>query len=136
MSAGYSGTPLMKKLGIKEGYKICIINGPENYWELIGSLPSAVEIVNPYTENIDFLHLFSKSKDEYEQLIYAFKHQINQKGMIWISWPKKSSKVQTDINEEWIRHIATNNELVDVKVCAIDETWSGLKLVIPLKYRV
>jgi bifunctional DNA-binding transcriptional regulator/antitoxin component of YhaV-PrlF toxin-antitoxin module len=136
MSAGYSGTPLMKKLGIKEGYKICIINGPENYWELIGSLPSAVEIVDPYTENIDFLHIFSKSKDEYEQLIHAFKQQINQKGMIWISWPKKSSKVPTDINEDWIRHIAINNELVDVKVCAIDETWSGLKLVIPLKYRV
>ncbi|QGQ95464.1 DUF3052 domain-containing protein [Paenibacillus psychroresistens] len=135
MNAGYSGTPLIKKLGIKEGYKICVINGPDNYWELLGSLPSGVEKVNPNTENIDFLHVFLTTLEEYEWHIQILKTRIDQKGMIWISWPKKSSELKTDLNENLIRSIAIKNQLVDVKVSAMDEIWSAIKLVIPVKFR-
>ncbi|MCD9021892.1 hypothetical protein [Cohnella silvisoli] len=135
MSAGYSGTPLVKKLGIKEGNIICIINEPANYWELLGDLPFAIERVEPNVDHIDFIHIFVTSKTECEALIIAAKNQMSKSGMIWVSWPKKSSKVPTDVNEDLIRHIAIENHLVDVKVCAVDDTWSGLKLVIPLKYR-
>ncbi|MFD0675915.1 MULTISPECIES: hypothetical protein [unclassified Paenibacillus] len=135
MNAGYSGTPLIKKLGIKEGCTICVVNEPNNYWELLGTLPSTIEKVEQTEEQIDFIHIFVKSKSEYEKHL-EIKSQMKQNGMLWISWPKKSSKIPTDINEDVIRNTALNNELVDVKVCAVDETWSALKLVIPIKHRI
>lgn len=128
MPAGYSGTPLIKKLGIKEGFKIKLINKPSDYFTLLGELPSG--IVRNSRDNFDFVHLFVKEKKEMKSELKKLIKEIARDGMIWISWPKKSSKVPTDITEDTIREVALPMGLVDIKVCAVDDTWSGLKLVI------
>ena len=133
--SGYSGTPLAKKLGIKEGFKISIINPPEYYFKLFTDLPITIKIVRDPKQKKDFIHYFVKEEIQLLKDIYLLKNQIEQNGMIWISWPKKASKVATDITEDVIRAIALKNGLVDIKVCAVDEIWSGLKLVIPVKQR-
>jgi hypothetical protein len=133
-TAGYSGTPLAKKLGIKEGSTISLFHQPGYYFELFTDFPENVEVVNKLL-NVDLVHYFTKDKEQLERDISTLKNQIKSNGMIWISWPKKSSKVKTDITEDLVRSIALKNGLVDVKVCAVDETWSGLKLVIPVKDR-
>ncbi|WP_373232136.1 hypothetical protein [Cohnella sp.] len=136
MSVGYSGTPLVKKLGIKEGSRVLFINEPINYFTLLGEIPTVEKMNRNLSSNdIDFVHLFSKSQDELFSLLKEFKGKINDSGMIWVSWPKKASKIITDLSEDNIRRYALSIDLVDVKVCAIDEVWSGLKLVIPLKNR-
>jgi len=132
--SGYSGTPLIKKLGIKQGFKISIINTPEYYFNLLTGLPDQIEIVNDPISKKDFIHFFVKEEAELLK-ISVLKNQIKSNGMIWISWPKKSSKVKTNITEDTIRKIALENGLVDIKVCAINEVWSGLKLVMPVKER-
>lgn len=133
MTSGYSGTPLAKKLGIKEGFRISLFNQPEYYFNLFTDFPLEVKIINK--SKVDFIHYFVKEEKQLLKDITKLKSRIEQNGMIWISWPKKSSKVKTDITEDVIRNIALKNGLVDIKVCAIDETWSGLKLVIPVKDR-
>ena len=133
--SGYSGTPLVKKLGIKQGYRISIINTPEYYFNLLTDLPDQVEIVNDPGSKKDFIHFFVKEEDDLIKNILILKNQIKSNGMIWISWPKKLSKEKTNITEDVIRKIALDNGLVDVKVCAVDKEWSGLKLVIPVKER-
>ena len=133
MTVGYSGTPLAKKLGIKEGSRIYLYNQPEYYFNLFTDFPTDVKIVNK--PKVDFIHYFVKEEKQLVKDINKLKNQIEQNGMIWISWPKKSSKVQTDITEDVVRKLALKNGLVDIKVCAVDEIWSGLKLVIPVKDR-
>ena len=132
--SGYSGTPLAKKLGIKEGFTVSIINQPDYYFNLFTDLPK-IKITEDKKTKKDFIHYFVTEEKELIKNIKSLKEQIVQKGMIWISWPKKSSKVETDITEDVIRNLALKNGLVDVKVCAMDEVWSGLKLVIPIKER-
>ena len=128
---GYSGTPLAKKLGIKEGFKIYVKNRPENYAELIEPLPKKVKFVSRLTTELDMIHLFTKSRKELNTLIMDYAQRIKQNGMIWISWPKKASKLPTDVSENVLREdILPDGYLVDVKVCAIDEVWSALKFVI------
>lgn len=128
MSTGYSKRPLFKKLGIKEGFKIRIINAPDNYFELLGEIPE-VEILNNDSELVNFIHLFSKSAEEFENQFVKLKDEIVKDGIIWVSWYKKASKILTDLNEDLIRDTALSLGLVDVKVCAVDEKWSGLKIV-------
>lgn len=132
---GYSGTPLAKKLGIKNGFHIRLINAPENYPMLFTDLPTELYFENEAAAKIDFIHLFTKSKDEYTALLPLLKECIKSNGVIWVSWPKKASKVPTDITEDIIRNFALQTGLVDIKVCAVDDIWSGLKLVIPVKDR-
>jgi hypothetical protein len=132
---GYSGTPLAKKLGIKNGFHISLINAPEHYLRLFTDLPADLYFEGREDIKIDFIHFFTKSRDEYETLLPGLKDRIKPNGMIWISWPKKASTVPTDITEDIIRNFAIQAGLVDIKVCAVDETWSGLKLVIPVKNR-
>jgi hypothetical protein len=132
-AAGYSGTPLAKKLGIKEGFKISLFNQPEYYFNLFTDFPENVKVINK--GSVDFIHYFVKEEKQLAKEITGLKAKIKQDGMIWISWPKKSSKVETDVTEDVVRNIALKNGLVDIKVCAVDETWSGLKLVIPVKDR-
>ncbi|MEM6428340.1 MAG: DUF3052 family protein [Deinococcota bacterium] len=128
--AGYSGTPLVKKLGIKAGFKVKIKNAPENYLELLGTLPEDVSIKPTFRKDVDLWHVFVMSQRELRaQLPVAIK-QIKPNGMIWVSWPKKASGIVTDMLEDSIREAAFPLGLVDVKVCAVDATWSGLKLVI------
>lgn len=133
--AGYSGTPLAKKLGIKDNFHVDLINTPEYYLYLFTDLPANLYFENDKNAKIDLIHFFTKSQEEYKSILPQLKNRIKPNGSIWISWPKKSSKVPTDITEGIIRNFALQAGLVDIKVCAVDETWSGLKLVIPLKER-
>jgi len=134
--AGYSGTPLLKKLGIKEGHQCIIFNEPELYWDWLNPLPEGVQIKSkPVKQSIDFIHLFVKEMKIFEKEYVKHKSLLKKEGMMWISWPKKSSKVVTDLDEGKIRDFGLANGLVDVKVCAVDEVWSGLKFVFRLKDR-
>jgi len=131
--SGYSGTPLTKKLGIKSGMGLAIINQPDHYWELLGDLPDAF-VING-APPFDFVHLFTAQRAELEGELPRLRGQMAQNGMIWVSWPKKAAKVPTDVTEDVVREIALAHGLVDVKVAAIDAVWSGLKLVIRVKER-
>ena len=134
-TAGYSGTPLFKKLGIKPGHKLLLVNRPENYFELLDEDVS--DQLCSKNEVPDLIHLFVAAKKEFEsemkKLDPVFKK--NKNVVIWVSWHKKSSGITTDITEDTIRNFALKNNLVDVKVCAVSDIWSGLKLVVPLKSR-
>ena len=126
--AGYSGTPLVKKLGIKAGFKICFVNPPKDFQSLLHPLPKDLTIVNRLTSGFDFIQFFTKQRSELEKELKKQMGKIKPNGMIWVSWPKKASKVPTDVDENAIREVALPLGLVDVKVCAVDDTWSGLKL--------
>ena len=134
-TAGYSETPLAKKLGIKGGFRIRIVNHPAGYFDLFMDLPLDIEILEEKKTRKNLVHYFTKQFRELQRDIIALRNEIETDGMIWISWPKKASKVSTDITEDLIRNLALSNGLVDIKVCAVDEIWSGLKLVIPVKDR-
>jgi hypothetical protein len=129
--AGYSGTPLWKKLGYKTGMSAYVDGGPENYRSLL-ELPSDVAVTWPRSakSDIEFVHLFATSASELKAKLKSYRTKIVPDGVIWVSWPKKSSGVKTDISEDTIRDVALPMGLVDIKVCAVDEVWSGLKLVI------
>ena len=134
--AGYSGTPLLKKLGIKPGSKIILQNEPDHYLDLISPVPEGVKFLNKTLKNdIDFIHLFVLDKKIFEREFKSLKKTLSKEGVMWISWPKKASKVPTDLDENIIREFGLANGLVDVKVCAVDEVWSGLKFVYRTKDR-
>jgi hypothetical protein len=133
--SGYSGTPLAKKLGIKPGFKLMLINEPAHYLDLFTDMPMDVQVINDESDKKDLVHFFTKQRQELIDLLPQLKAQIKSNGIIWVSWPKKASKVITDITEDTIRNYAISIGLVDIKVCAVDEVWSGLKLVIPVKNR-
>ena len=135
MTAGYSGTPLIKKLGYKSGMKVFVINAPENYLELLGDRPEDILFVKKSSSELDLIHWFLDSQNELLKKLESVKKQIKKDGMIWLSWPKKSSRKPTDLDENIIRNAILDCGLVDVKVCAVDETWSGLKAVYRLKDR-
>ena len=128
--AGYSGTPLAKKLGLKGGSRIFLLNAPGNYLQLVSPLPEGVQVAPQITSHTDVIHIFSTKKEELSQALHTCLEKMRPNGMIWVSWPKKSSKVPTDITEDTIREMALPLGLVDIKVCAVDDVWSGLKLVI------
>jgi hypothetical protein len=132
---GYSGTSLTKKLGIKSGDRIRIIQAPEHYFNLFEDWPEQVTIDKRKTLPKNLIHVFSKESGFLKEQLLLLKTEIASNGMIWVSWPKKASKVPTDITEDVIRQFALSIGLVDVKVCAVDDVWSGLKLVIPVKNR-
>lgn len=134
-TAGYSGTPLLKKLGIKPGMKIRLINPPSNYFELIeADITDQLCIKN---ETSDLIHLFAENNQSFESTMKKLQPSLSKNPalVIWISWYKKSAKIPTDITEDDIRKYALKNNLVDVKVCAVSDDWSGLKLVVPLAKR-
>ncbi|NKI31866.1 DUF3052 family protein [Croceivirga thetidis] len=135
-SAGYSATPLVKKLGLKEGYKIKLVNPPTNYFELFDELPSGLLITENSAVLKNFIHFFTKERKELEELLPNLAKEIKQDGMVWVSWPKKAAKIDTNLDGNIVRSFGLNIGLVDVKVCAVDATWSGLKFVIPVKDRV
>jgi len=135
MPAGYSGTPLLKKLGIKENTKLLLIAAPENYFDLLEADISGQLLKK--NETPDLIHLFTTSEKEFIKQMKDLKKfcKANPNIAIWVSWYKKSARMPTDITEETIRQYALQNDLVDVKVCAVSELWSGLKLVVPLAKR-
>jgi hypothetical protein len=132
--AGYSGTPLVRKLGIKEGANILFVNSPEHFMHQL-DLPADVTINAKSKRPLDFALLFVKTRREMENKFSRYAARLTPAGMFWISWPKKTSGVQSDLNENIVRDIGLAKGMVDVKVCAIDEVWSGLKFVFRLKDR-
>ncbi|HVZ67511.1 MAG TPA: DUF3052 domain-containing protein [Patescibacteria group bacterium] len=132
---GYSSTPLYKKLGIKENSRVIFINEPSDFKESLGELPYYIVAKNKLDGNFDYIHIFSKSKEDLETLFrQAFVH-LKKDGALWVSWPKKTSGVVTDLDENIIRGIGLKNGLVDVKVAAINDIYSGLKFVYRIKDR-
>jgi hypothetical protein len=127
--AGYSRTPLPQKLGIKPGTTVVVINEPPQYRKLLGKL-DRVTFSNRIAADSGFVHFFSTNRNELEKKLLILREKIADNGTIWVSWPKKSANVPTDITEDVVREIALPLGLVDIKVCAVDETWSGLKLMI------
>ncbi len=133
--AGYSATPLAKKLGIKAGSKLFLSNAPKNYFQLLSPMPPGVKVLPGITPDTDIVHLFVTQKTRLQGQLTAARKKIKSDAALWVSWPKKASKEATDITEDTIRELALPLGLVDIKVCAVDETWSGLKLVIRKEHR-
>ena len=136
MSAGYSGTPLPKKLGIKPGHRVRLVEAPPGFDRTLGELQDAVELVGDEAAGgLDVIIFFTTSADALRARFDELAGALTAAGMLWIGWPKKAAKVPTDLTENVVRDIALARGMVDVKVCAIDETWSGLKLVYRLADR-
>ena len=133
--AGYSGTPLVKKLGIKPGFNIALAGAPSGYANEL-DLPPDVTVNARSSRPLDFAQLFVKSEKELKTKFSSYAQRLNASGMLWVSWPKKSSGVPTDLSENMVREFGLAWGLVDVKICAVDEVWSGLKFVYRLKDRV
>jgi hypothetical protein len=128
--AGYSGTPLAQKLGIKAGQKVVTIGAPVGYRKLLAPLPEKVSFTSEIKADAVFVHIFVSKRKVLEKELKRLRKLIADAGTLWISWQKKSSGVPSDITEDTIRDVALPLGFVDVKVCAVDETWSGLKLMI------
>ena len=133
--AGYSGTPLAQKLGIKSGQRIATIGAPKDYRKLLAPLPKGVAFTTEIAAEAPFVHLFATKRQTLEKELERLRRLLADAGALWVSWPKKSSGVPTDITEDVIREVCLPLGFVDVKVCAVDETWSGLKLMIRRKNR-
>jgi len=128
--AGYSGTPLTQKLGIKAGQTVVTIGAPPNYKKLLSPLPERVVFTTKVENGAPFIHLFVSERKALERELKRLRKLIADAGVLWVSWPKKSSGVKTDITEDVIREVCLPLGFVDVKVYAVDETWSGLKLMV------
>ncbi len=133
--AGYSGTPLPQKLGFKPGTRYLLVGAPSNYRRTLGRLPDGCAICGPREANLDLIQLFASSGKTLERHFPPLARKLQPAGALWVSWPKKSSGVTTDLTENDVRRIGLAAGLVDIKVCAVDETWSGLKFVRRLKDR-
>src|ERR1700733_14995001 len=135
LRSGYSGKTLEKKLGIKENFRIGLFHPPKNYFDFFFEWPLHVEISDNPGIKKNLIHFFPKEFSEYQTLLPLLKEEIEQNGMIWVSWPKKASKISSDVSEDLVRNYALETGLVDIKVCSVNDVWSALKLVIPLKHR-
>ena len=129
MTAGYSGRPLVDKLGIAPGTTVVLLGGPPAYAGLLGELPEGARIVTRLPATARFIHQFARLRVELDAAIPRAARALADDGMLWVSWPKRASRLPTDITEDVVRAVALPLGLVDVKVCAVDEVWSGLKLV-------
>jgi hypothetical protein len=134
-TAGYSGTPLVKKLGIAEGARVFPKNAPDDYIDLLETVPDGVVFEKRLSPGTDLVHVFATRSDQLRKELAALRKRLRSDATIWISWPKKASKVPTDITEDTIRELALPLGLVDIKVCAVSEVWSGLKLVVRKELR-
>lgn len=131
--AGYSNKPLSEKLGIKSTFRMFALHCPQNYFELLGVQSSSFE--KSLSEEFDFIHIFTSSKKDLLEAFLKVKDHIKKDGAVWVSWPKQSSSIKTDLNENIVREIGMDNGLVDAKVVAVDDNWSALKFVYRLKDR-
>jgi hypothetical protein len=135
VTSGYSGTPLVKKLGIKPGDRLAILNAPDDYETTLGPIPEGAQRLRQLGKAMDFVQFFTRSRSELARSFPKLRDALAYHGGLWVSWPKKSSGVESDLNENIIREIGLQNGLVDVKVAAVDEVWSGLKFVYRLEDR-
>jgi hypothetical protein len=133
---GYSGTSLLKKLGIKEGARVALVNAPQDFPEELGRLPEGAQVVRASRKPLDFILIFVKTRAELIKKLAALRSKLSQNGMLWVAWPKKSSGVETDLSFDAVQEAGLAAGIVDVKICAINDIWSGLKFVIRLKDRV
>jgi hypothetical protein len=133
--AGYSGKPVVQKLGVKPGFRIFVTGLPVAYCEIVGDLPDDVTVAKAAKAPLDMVHLFATEAKGLAAKLRSYRAAIEPDGMIWVSWPKKASGVATDLSDMVVRDTALPLGLVDIKVCAVDETWSGLKFVIPKAQR-
>ena len=133
--AGYSGRSVVQKLGLKPGFCIFVDGASAPYDEIVGALPDDVRIAAKLKPPLDMVHVFATIAATLRKKLPACREAIAPDGMVWVSWPKKSSGVTTDVTEHVVRDTALSLGLVDIKVCAIDDVWSGLKLVIPVAQR-
>jgi len=133
--AGYSGTPLPKKLGIKENFRIGLINAPQSFLPQLGKLPANTQILRSLKAPLDLVVLFADRETMLAKRFPLVAEKLSANGMIWVAWPKKSSGVKTDLIFDNVQRIGLDCGLVDVKICAIDDTWSGLKFVYRVKDR-
>jgi hypothetical protein len=129
-TSAYSGTPLSKKLGIKSGVRVLLFEAPAEFREWLGELPDDVAFTSRMAENVDIVHVFAVRSAKLAHHLQRLRKELRQDAAVWVSWPKKASKVPTDITEDVIRKIALPLGFVDIKVCAVTDVWSGLKLVI------
>ena len=133
--AGYSGTPLLSKLGIRAGLAMHLKGAPADYLDLLAPLPEGVTFDSRISSTTDVVHVFSASKAELAKVLRTCRSKLRPTAVLWVSWPKKSAKVPTDITEDTIRALALPLGFVDVKVCAVTDVWSGLKLVVRKELR-
>jgi hypothetical protein len=133
--AGYSGTPLTKKLGISEGYRVWLVNAPRGFRTTLDDLPENVHFVRQSSRPLDVILFFVKSRSKLLNNFSKLASKLAPAGMLWIAWPKRASGVATDLSDNVVRGIGLDAGLVDTKVCAIDDVWSGLRFVIRLKDR-
>jgi hypothetical protein len=133
--AGYSGTPLPQKLGFKAGMRTALLGAPERFEDTLGALPDGVEVATRLTGHRDLVVVFVTERSALVRRLGALRRAIAPDGVVWVAWPKRASGVPTDMTEDVVRDVALPTGLVDVKVCAIDDTWSGLKLVIRKELR-
>ncbi len=132
---GYSGTPLAKKLGLKAGSNVVLAGAPKDYLDLVAPMPAGVKICTRRSPATDIVHVFSTRRADLERFLISCRSKLKPDAMIWVSWPKRTAKVPTDITEDVIRDVALRLGLVDVKVCAVTDVWSGLKLVVRKELR-
>jgi hypothetical protein len=128
--AGYSGTPLAKKLGIDERTSLVAVDAPNNYRALLEPLPEAVRLSTRIDDTTDIVHVFSTKKAALARALASYRKKLKPGAVVWVSWPKKAAKIPTEITEDTVREFALPLGFVDVKVCAVDDIWSGLKLVV------
>jgi hypothetical protein len=133
--AGYSATPLARKLGIKENQRIALVNAPQNFEVELGPLPAGAVVVPRLQSSLDLILFFAGSQSELEKSFARLARRLVQNGMLWVAWPKKSSGVKTDLSFEVVQRVGLEGGLVDTKVCAVSDVWSGLRFVIRLKDR-
>ena len=135
MTAGYSKRSLVEKLGIKPNSRIAILDAPADFNTTLGPLPEGVVVRAKLENSLHFIHAFFLNSKKLEAKFPALKKALAESGALWISWPKKAAKIDTDLTENTVREIGLRHGLVDIKVCAVDEVWSGLKFVYRLKDR-
>ncbi len=133
--AGYSGTPLARKLGIKEGTRLFAVGAPKDYVQLLEPLPQGVILAARLSQNTDVVHFFSTRRADLAEALKRYRQTLRPTATVWVSWPKKSAAVPTDISENTVREVALPLGFVDIKVCAVTEIWSGLKLVVRKELR-
>ncbi len=133
--AGYSGTPLAQKLGIKDGARVFLWDAPSEYRDLVAPLPPGVRFARGLDSDVDLVHVFVTARSMLERALRTLRSTLRAQAVVWVSWPKKASRVRTDVTEDVIRQVALPMGWVDVKVCAVDEVWSGLKLVVRVAER-
>ena len=135
MAVGYSGTPLSKKLGLKASMRLVVVEAPAQYESIVGELPQGVSLRKAAAKDTDMVHVFATSRAALSEHLVELRRTLGDEAAVWVSWPKKASKVATDITEDTIRELALPLGWVDIKVCAVSEVWSGLKLVVRKQLR-